>query len=303
VKKTAPYSKWSLFVSVVVTLCFVLQRPAVASTGTSVQVGISPSEMHASIGKDGLPLVISPTLIFENQDDGHATIELISAAEGSPSILTMTSAAFGSGHGAQRLPMVINPPTSTLPGVYVYQWKITLISEHSNLQLVLPFKLTLQVFERESDIKEPYIWNDEDTDITFDSPIQSISLSPLRFIQRNDERARLSIEVHSTYPRTIENLPTKNSIAPYHSLSSLGEALQDASTLIIPPGTTTKAIPLPPLPVGVYKISTTVLDKSTEEIVIVTPKYGEMAAIALIPSCIVLAWALTRKKKPGARSK
>ncbi len=287
--------KYFFFIALIA--CLLPAYSAAANTSTSVLISIAPSEMTETIGKDGLPLSINPRLTFSGLDDSIAKIELTSSTKGAPTILFATSTSFGTVDALKPFQFTVFPPTSTNAGTYDYQWRILFSSTGSNISLGLPFKLSLEVTSKEADITKPYTWNDGTSKIITTSPLKRISLASFIFLQRDDEKSRINLEAESTYPRNFQQIPLESSVTRFRSLSSLQDELVSTSTLNVKTGITNKPIVLPPLPIGMYKATVKILDQSATEFLIVTPKYTELAAIAVIPAGLILAWVLTRKKK------
>ena len=290
-------ARWIFSIVFSITFYLIPTHFVEASTSTRVLISIAPSEMSESIGKDGMPLIISPRLTFSGLEDSIAEIELTSSTKGAPVIGFATNTSFGLSNTVQPFQFTIPTPTSTNSGIYAYQWRILFSSTGSNVNLGLPFKLTLQVTDTEAEITKPYAWNDAITKISAASPLKHIALPRFELFQREDEHSETDLEIESIYPRTLEQVPAKSSVIRYKSLSTLHDELVSTSTLIIKSGTTAKSMVLPALPIGIYTASISILDQTATEFLIVLPRYPELAAIFLIPAGLTLAWTLTRKKQ------
>lgn len=254
-----------------------------------IQVGIGPSQAEITMGKDGLPVTIAPTLFFGAPNKKH--VELISknTSAGAPRAEFSSSTDLEADQYSTILPFTIIPTVLDATGTYDYEWKYRLDTTSGNIKVAIPFKLKVHLIEKEQDVQTPYLWYPINT--TYTSPLESVHVPNLIVTQRQKDQP-ISIKTSSNYPRRISNLILNATL----SQASLGEL---STTSSIQLATSTGAIPfiIPGLPLGKSTLTFNLLDKSVTATILTLPTFKEFAAlIALLISLLIASFFLSKKR-------
>ncbi len=256
-----------------------------------IQVGIGPSQAEISVGQDGLPVTVAPTLFFGAPDQKHVQLIHQALDAKGPRVEFSSSTYLEPDQLSTILPFTVIPTKDTATGTYNYEWRYRLETPRGNIKVAIPFKLKVNVVEHEKDIEAPYLWYPINT--TYTSPLVSIDVPRFLVTQRQKEQP-IRLRTNSSYPRKIANITLTGTL----SSSRLGELSTTSTVALNPSATGTIPFLIPALPLGKSNLTFDLIDKSASITIITLPTHQEFAAlITLLASLLVASLFISKKKQ------
>lgn len=271
-------------------LISLILTPALAQA-EEIQVGIGPSQVEISVGKDGLPVTVAPTLTFGAPDEKRIVLQEYIVSPNAPRTEYISTTTLSGEEFSAKLPFTFIPTILDATGTYNYEWRFRLETATGNVDLAIPFKVKLNVVEHEKDIEAPYLWYPINT--TYTSPLASIDVPRLIVTQREKDQ-RILIHTDSTYPRKIANITLTGTL----SNKQLGELSATSTVAIDPSSTGTIPFTLPALPLGKSTLRLDLLDTSDTVTILTLPTHNELGAFtALLASLLAASLFISKKKQ------